>query len=417
MTIQIPAAFQFLWDSKADDGLPVRYRAAHGGRGAAKSHSFGKALVLKGAERKLRIGCYREVQKSIRDSSKRLLDDKIAETPELAGFYSSTDTEIRGANGTLFIFGGLRTNPDAIKSTEGLDIAWVMEANRVSQRSWDLLVPTVRAPGSEIWAEWNPEDPTDPVDAMFRGENGAPPRSIVREVSWRDNPWFPDELRAEMEWDRKRDFDKYQWVWEGQYLQSSERRVFKNWRVEDIEPPTDAVFRFGADWGFAVDPTVLIRCWLDGKTLYVDHEAYMVGCEIDTTPALFDSVPGSRRHLITADSARPETVSYMQRQGFRIVPAIKGQGSVEDGVEFLKSYDIVVHSRCQHLIDELKLYSYKVDPLTDRVLPILEDRHNHTIDALRYALEGARRAAEARPKPKAPPPLRPVLQGAGWMRR
>jgi phage terminase large subunit len=401
LSVRLPEAFGFLWDKTADDGLPVRYRAGFGGRGSAKSHSFCSAAVLKGAERPLRIGVYREIQKSIRDSAKRLLDDKIAEHG-LSAFYESTDTEIRGRNGTLFLFNGLRTNPDAIKSTEGIDIALVMEANTVAQRSWDLLIPTVRKPGSEIWAEWNPNLPTDPVDVMFRGEAGPPPGSIVRQVNWNDNPWFPAVLKAELEYDRKRDPEKYAHVWLGEYQRNSEARVFKNWTVEEFEAPTDAVHRFGADWGFAIDPTVLVRCHIVGRKLFVDYEAYMVGCEIDNTPALFDSIPESRRYLITADSARPETVSYMQRNGFpKIVPAIKGAGSVEDGVEFLKNYDIVVHPRCQHVVDELTLYSYKVDKLTGAVLPTLDDKANHTIDALRYACEGARRAgASAKDDPE-----------------
>ena len=148
----------------------------------------------------MRIGCYREIQRSIRDSVKRLLDDKIAGSG-LGDFYESTDTEIRGINGSLFIFNGLRTNPDAVKSTEGLDIAAVFEANKVSQRSWDMLIPTVRKPDSEIWAEWNPEFATDPVDEMFRGEDGAPPGSIVRRVNYVDNPFFPAVLMQDLEWE------------------------------------------------------------------------------------------------------------------------------------------------------------------------------------------------------------------------
>lgn len=397
--IVFPEAYRFLFADKADDGLPVRYRAAYGGRGSAKSHSFCSAAVIMGAAKPLRIGVYREIQKSIRDSAKRLLDDKIAENG-LSGFYESTDTEIRGKNGTLFMFNGLRTNPDAIKSTEGIDIAIVMEANKVAKRSWELLIPTVRKPGSEIWAEWNPDQPTDPVDVMFRGPDGVPPGSIVRRVNWDSNPFFPEVLRAELEYDQKRDPEKYAHVWLGEYQRNSEARVFRNWTVEEFEAPVDAVHRFGADWGFAIDPTVLVRCHIIGRKLYVDYEAYMVGCEIDNTPALFDSIPESRRYLITADSARPETVSYMQRNGFpKIVPAIKGQGSVEDGIEWLKNFDIVVHPRCQHVIDELTLYSYKVDKLTDAVLPQLEDKSNHTIDALRYACEGARRAGKAEAAP------------------
>ncbi len=341
--------------------------------------------------------CAREIQKSIRDSVKRLLDAKIEECG-FGSFYESTDTEIRGANGTLFTFAGLRTNPDTVKSTEGIDIAWVEEANRVSQRSLDILIPTVRKPGSELWWTWNPETEKDPVDAMFRGEAGPPPKTTLREVNWDSNPFFPDVLKDEMAWDRKRDPEKYAWVWLGKYRRNSEARVFNNWRVEEFETPGDVRFYHGADWGFSVDPTVLVRCFVDGRTLYIDREVYKVGCEIDRTPALFDQLdPGrpqvARAWPIRADSARPETISYMRRNGYpKIEAALKGANSVMDGIEFLKSYDIVVHPRCRHTIDELSLYSFKTDPLTNEVLPVLEDKKNHVIDALRYSVELLRRA-------------------------
>lgn len=340
--------------------------------------------------------CGREIQKSIRDSVKRLLDDKI-EACGFGSFYESTDVEIRGANGSLFTFAGLRTNPDTVKSTEGIDIAWLEEANRVSQRSLDILIPTVRKPGSEIWATWNPEFPNDPIDAMFRGKGGPPPRSVVERINWHDNPFFPEVLRGEMEWDRRRDPDKYAWVWGGEYQKNSEARVFRNWRVDQFETPDDAVFYLGADWGFSIDPTVLVRCYIQGRTLFIDREAYKVGCEIDKTPELFDGLdPGfpqmARKWTIRADSARPETISYMKRNGYpKIVAALKGPSSVMDGIEFLKTYDIIVHPRCRHVIDELTMYRFKTDPLTNEILPILEDKKNHTIDSLRYAVEAVRR--------------------------
>lgn len=389
-SVQLPEVFADLW-------TPARYKAFYGGRGSGKSHSLAQALVIQAAQEPKRILCAREIQRSIKDSVKRLLDDKIAASG-LSSFYQSTETEIRGANGSLFVFAGLRTNPDSVKSLEGVDIAWVEEANTVSQSSLDILVPTIRKPGSELWFSWNPRYDSDPVDAMFRGADGPPPNSIVRRVNWDQNPWFPDVLRQEMEFDQRRDPDKYAHVWLGEYSRNSEARVFRNWKVEEFDTPADAEFRFGADWGFATDPTVLVRCFLKGRTLYVDQEAYGVGVEIDHTPALFDAIEGARKWQITADSARPETVSYMRRQGFKIVPAIKGQGSLEDGIEFLKSFDIVVHPRCKHTADELALYSYKQDPLTNEILPVLEDKNNHVIDALRYALEALRRMW-----PKTPP--------------
>lgn len=374
----------------------ARYIAVYGGRGSGKSRSIATALVLRAAQKPLRILCSREIQKSIKDSVKRLLDDEIARL-DLSSFFTSTDTEIRGRNGSLFLFAGLRTNIDSIKSVEGIDICWIEEAQTVSQSSLDVLIPTIRKPGSQLWFSWNPKQDTDPVDAKFRGET-APPGTVACCVNWQDNPWFPDVLRAEMEYDRSRDIDKYRHIWEGDYLRNSEKRVLKNWTVEEFDAPPDAVFRFGADWGFATDPTVLVRCYVIGRKLYIDHEAYQVGCEIVDTPSLFLSVPESERWPMVGDSSRPETISHMRKNGFpKLMPAVKGARSVEEGVAFIQSHDVIIHPRCQHTIDEFTLYSYKTDPLTNAILPEIEDKNNHCIDALRYALEGVRRAVVKKP--------------------
>jgi phage terminase large subunit len=255
------------------------------------------------------------------------------------------------------------------------------------------------------------------VDKFFLGDD-PPPDSVLIKVNYDANPWFPDNLRQEMEYDRKRDYDKYLHIWEGGYVRNSEARVFKNWAVEEFELGPGVVRRFGADWGFSVDPSVLVSCALVGRRLYVDHEAYMVGCEIDQLPDLFDRVPDSRKYFITADSARPETISYMRRHGYpKINAALKGAKSVEEGVEFLKSFDIIVHPRCENVIRELTEYSYKVDKLTSQVLPLLEDKKNHTIDGLRYALEGARKAITAKTEGLIPLPAndwRPLDEAAGY---
>jgi phage terminase large subunit len=176
----------------------------------------------------------------------------------------------------------------------------------------------------------------------------------------------------------------------------SEARVFRNWRIEAFQVPRGARAYYGADWGYAQDPAVLIKAWLleDQRTLLVEHEAWEVGCEIDQLPRLFDQVPGAREAVIRADSSRPDTISYVANRGFAVVPSIKGKGSVEDGVEFLKAHDIVVHPRCRHTSDELSFYSWATDPRTEKILhpPRLEDRENHLIDALRYAVEEVRRS-------------------------
>jgi recombination protein RecR len=130
--------------------------------------------------------------------------------------------------------------------------------------------------------------------------------------------------------------------------------VFRNWRVEEFEAPDGVTFRLGADFGFSIDPSVLVRCYIEGRNLYIDHEAWQIGCEIDRLPDLFMSVPEAEDWPMVADSSRPETISHLRRHGFpRILSAVKGPRSVEEGVEFLKSFDIIVHPRCQHVVDEL----------------------------------------------------------------
>jgi len=395
LSIQLPKWSEILFDESA------RYIAVKGGRGSGKSRSVATALNLRAAAKPLRILCVREIQKSIRDSSKRLLDDD-AERIGLTSFYNSLETEVRGANGSLFLFAGLRHNIDSIKSMEGIDICWVEEAQSVSRTSLETLIPTIRKPGSQIIFTWNPKHESDPIEEMF-GREDLPPDTRVKTVNYIDNPWFPDVLQKEAAYDLSRDPEKYNHVWMGGYLRNSESRVFKNWTVEEFEAPADAMFRLGADWGFASDPSVLVRCHIVGRKLFIDYEAHMVGCEIMDLPSLFMSVPGAEKWPITADSARPETISHMRNNGFpKIQAAVKGPKSIEDGIEWLKSFDIVVHPRCRHTIDELTMYSYKTDPLTQLVLPLLEDKNNHIIDALRYACEGARRANIVRPTFVAP---------------
>lgn len=377
---------------------PARYKGIHGGRGSGKSHTVAEYIIERCLMEKTDVVCLREVQKSLKQSVKKLLENKIQDL-RLGQYFECLYDRIKTPYGGLIIFEGLANHTaESIKSLEGFDIAWFEEAQSCSQRSLDLLRPTIRKEGSELIFTWNPRLSTDPIDVLLRGNN-PPPDSIVIEVNFTDNPWFPKVLQDEMEYDRGRDPDKYAHIWLGQYLKNSEARVFKNWKIEEFETPADAVLRFGADWGFAVDPTVLIRCHIIGRKLYVDYEAYQVGCEILDTPSLFLSVPESEKWPIVADSARPETISHMRKNGFpKLMPAVKGPGSLEDGIEWLKSHDIIVHPRCTHVIDELTLYSYKVDELTGNVLPVLMDKDNHVIDALRYALEGVRRTATASKK-------------------
>lgn len=393
---------------------PKRYKVLYGGRGAARSWSVARSLLIQAAQSPLRVGCFREFQKSIKDSVHRLLTDQI-DLLKLPG-YQVTDHEIRHRNGSLFLFEGLRHNVTKIKSLEGIDRAWVEEAERVSKTSWDVLIPTIRKKGSEIWVNFNPDLEDDPTYQRF--VVNPPPNSWVKLVSCADNPWFPEELAAERAYLYAVDPDAAAHVWGGSCRQSTAAQILNGkWRIEPFEPVTEATliaahganaldnpaFRstlwdgpyHGADFGFA-DPNTLVRCWIAPGTmpkstgrLMVEYEAYKVGQDTNDIPAFWTQmVPGCEQYVIRADSARPETISYLAKQGFpQITSTDKWSGSVEDGIAHLRQYEtIVIHPRCTHTADEARHYSYKTDERTGDVLPVILDKHNHIIDALRYAL-------------------------------
>jgi phage terminase large subunit len=371
---------------------PARYKGVHGGRGSGKSHFFAELWLEENIAEHLDFVMLRETLKSLEFSVKKLLESKIRHY-NAGAYFEVQDRRILARRGGVTIFEGMQNHTaDSIKSLEGFDRAWFEEAQAATDKSLTLLRPTIRKPDSQLWFSWNPDKPTDPVDALLRGEQ-PPPSSIIVEANYEHNPWLSAELRSEMEYDRARDPEKYAHVWLGKYQRNSEARVFKNWRVEEFDTSSDWILRNGADWGFSIDPSVLVQVAIVGKTLYIIHEAYRVGCEIDFLPDLFRTVPDAEKWPTTADSARPETISFMQRHGFpKMLAAIKGARSLEEGVEFLRTFDIVIHPRCRHAIEEFTLYSYEVDPLTGAVLPKLADKNNHVIDATRYACEGARRA-------------------------
>jgi phage terminase large subunit len=213
-----PEALAFLFE-------PARYKVAYGGRGGAKTWNFGRALLILASERPLRVLCTREIQKSIRESVHQLLRDQI-KALGLEGFYEVLDNEIRGLNGSLFIFAGLRHNVDSIKSKEAVDVVWVEEADTVSAHSWNTLIPTIRKEGSEIWIGFNPG--LESSETYQRFVIRPPDSAIVRKVGWQDNPWFPSVLDAERRSLQASDPDAYQWVWEGHPKVTLDGAVFAN---------------------------------------------------------------------------------------------------------------------------------------------------------------------------------------------
>jgi phage terminase large subunit len=383
VAVEIPEALGFLFEPPLG---AVRYRGAYGGRGSAKSWSIARALLIKGAEAPLRILCARQYQSSIRDSVHKLLEDQVPAIG-LDGFYTVTLTSILGENGTEFIFKGIQRDIEEIKSTEGVDICWVEEAQSVSEEAWRILIPTIRKEGSEIWVSFNPVLSTDPTYRRFAED--PPAGSIVRKVNFPENPFFPEVLRQEEQELLRRDPEAHANVWLGEPWHRSDAEVLAGkWRVEEFTPQTywDGPY-YGADWGFAKDPSTLIKMWVADGVLYLEHQESGVQLNMDETERRFRRVPGAGDYTIRADCARPETINEMCRRGLKVIGAPKWTGSVEDGIEHLRSYvAIIIHPRCTLAIQEARLYRYKTDAKTGDVLPHLVDAHNHTWDAGRYGL-------------------------------
>lgn len=370
----------------------ARYKILWGGRGSAKSWSVAEALIRLAATKCVRILCCREHQNTIKDSAHRLLKDTITRLG-LGGYFEVTKEEIRSRTGSLFIFKGLWNNEESVKSTEAIDICWVEEGQTVSDPSWRTLIPTIRVGGSEIWVTFNLINEEDPTYQRFV----VNPRtgSIVHKVNYDQNPYFWNTpLAQEMEDDKRDNYHMYEHVWLGFPLHIDDSIIFSGKYV--VEKFPDDLWQqaerlhFGADFGFANDPSTLIRNFILGRKLYIEHEAWGLKVELDDMGDFYARVPGSKDWPIKADCSRPETISHIRRNfGYNISAAEKWPGCVEDGIAHIRKFEqIVIHERCKHTAQEARLYRYKVDRLTKEVLPVIVDKHNHCWDGTRYSLDG-----------------------------
>jgi len=385
----------------------MRYKVLYGGRGSGKTESIARSLILiasnpaiwNKSKTKVRILCTREVQNSVRQSVHSTLKDIIMNYG-LTSIFEVTDKAIRCIkNGSEFIFTGLSSlTADSIKSISNVDIAWLEESQTLTQYSLDLLLPSIRANDSEVWFSFNPHLKDDPVYKMFITNGHILDNAIIIKMNYTDNPFFPEVLRKEMERARKdpAGHDRFNWIWLGECLEHSLATVFAGKFASYDFTPNESLWSpmFGSDLGFAEDPTTLIKCWAYEDELYVEYELFEKGLEIDRMPAAFDFInprkpAETRKYIIYMDCARPETISYMKRNGYpRCMPVKKWSGSIFDGIERLRSFSkIIIHPRCINILKEFETYSYKTDHLTGHILPDVEDRNNHGIDALRYAIQ------------------------------
>lgn len=369
---------------------PHRYKIFKGGRGSAKSWGVARALIANSLSAPRLILCGREIQKSIADSSYRLIKNQIG-ILGLGNRFEILKTEIRADNGSEFIFRGMSSmTEESVKSLEGVDIAWMEECRTLTDRSWELLIPTIRKPGSEIWGTYNPDDETDPVDVRF--VKNAPPGAIVVEMNWMDNPWFPDVLRLEKDYLYSVDPDTAAHVWGGGYRKVSDAQILRGrWKVKEFTPVEglwDGPYH-GIDFGFSQDAGTMVRLWIWEGDLYIEYEAAGLEVDTDELPALWDEIPGARAYVARADCSRPETISAVNRAGFnRVVPCHKWTGCEEDGIDHLRTYkNIIIHPRCTLAIEEAKHWSWKKDRLTGDILRKTTGKFDNTWAAARYALE------------------------------
>lgn len=395
LDVSLPDKFGVLFE-------PRRYKTFYGGRGGAKSWSIARALILIAYSRKVRILCAREFQASIADSVMALLLDQIHLLKLDAWFYV-TKTKIVSHTGAEIIFKGLRFHTQEIKSLEGVDICWVEEAQSVSKDSLDVLRPTIRKEGSEIWFSFNTKGEKDPVYDQFVKK--CPENGVAVPVLWSDNPYLPNTLNEERLTMQRIDPEAYENIWQGKPMTISDAVIFaKRVEVCCFETPEDVRFFHGLDFGFADDPTAGVRCFVLDECLYIDREAYGWHVELnDLREFLVDNIPTMETWPIRADNARPETISLLakpkwvddpenlgkkkQLPGLNVKAAAKWNGCVKDRIDYLKSFKkIYIHEKnCPYMVYEAEQYKYKVDTLTGEVLPVPVDKHNHGWDAIGYS--------------------------------
>jgi phage terminase large subunit len=396
ITLNIPVKFEGLL-------RPARYKVYYGGRGGGKTENIAQVLIALALRKKQLILCTRMYQNSIFDSVHRVLSFWIYELKLQEYFDIQKQTIICRTTGSEFIFKGLQKSIGEIRSMKGVNIIWCDEAHSVTMDAWLFLDPTIRENNSEVWISYNPDKEDDATHVRFVTK--AQPDSIIVPVNWYDNPYFPPVLETLRQNMLKYDLDNYGWVWEGECRKITEASVYnKKLAIETFdEPPEKTRFYHGLDFGFSVDPTVLLRSWTRpsedgyGEDLMIDREAYGHQIELDEMPAFFDAtVETARNWPIKADNARPECISYLSRQGYSISAAEKWKGSVEDGIAHIRAFrKVIIHeTRCPNAVRDFRLYSYKVDKRTvdengkPQVLPILEEKNDHAPDAARYALDG-----------------------------
>jgi phage terminase large subunit len=389
---------------------PARYKVLHGGRGGAKSWGVARALLILGTQRPMRILCAREFQKSIKESVKELLDSQIRDLG-LSGFYQSLETEIRGKNGTGFLFAGLHHNVTNIKSVESVDVAWVEEAQTVSKSSWETLIPTIRKNGSEIWLTFNPQLETD--DTYQRFVVNPPTGAIVEKINWSDNPWFPEVLAQERDDLKARDPDAYLNVWEGNCRTSLDGAIYARELRQAQEEnritrvPYDSTIPVAAffDLGWADNTSIWFAQTVGNEFRVIDFyqnsqlPAQHYATVLQNKGYMYGSI--WLPHDAQAKSMTGRSTEEVFRGFFNCVQ-ITPKLSIADGIQAARTifnrcwFD---ETKCAEGIQNLRHYRYDVDPDTKEFSrQPLHDIHSHAADSFRYLAVGIQEHQQERQK-------------------
>ena len=390
MPSQFPSKLKFLFE-------PSRYKVAYGGRGSGKSWGFARALLMMGTEKPMRILCAREIQKSIKQSVHTLLKDQI-QALGLGQFYDVVETAIRGINGTEFSFAGLATNTvESIKSFEGVDIVWIEEAQTVSKRSYDILIPTIRKPGSEIWVTFNPYMDTD--DTYRRFIINKPNDAVVVKMNYNDNPWFPDVLERERARCKANNPEDYENIWEGATKAAADGAIYhkeirlaqEEGRITNVAPDRLLKTHIVMDLGWN-DSMSIILCQRSLSEIriidYIEDDHRTLDSYSDQLKQLGHNwgtmyLPHDARNRDFKHGISSEEI--MQRLGWdtEIVP----KSDIETGIRLARmTFDRAYFDsvKAERLIECLKNYRRGINQVTQEPGAPLHDEYSHGADAWRY---------------------------------
>jgi len=391
LKIQIPIEFRRLFDND------WREAAVHGGRYSLKSHTVARFLLIRARQKKTRVACFREFQNSIADSSHQLLSDLIGKY-ELNDFVVTDNSIVNKINGSDFIFKGLHLNEQSIKSIEGIDIAWVEEAQAVSKESIEILTPTIRNEGSQIIYTYNRLLEDDPVHQRLVIEGR--PNTLIINVNYDiaiKYGMMPDAVRLEMEDDKARRPSLYKHKWLGEPC-NTERKIYRNWKIIEEIPHEARLERIGLDFGYSVDPSGMAAVYYYNGGYIIDEITYQKGL---SNKQLADILLNIEQSLVIADSAEPKSIDEMRLYGVNILGATKGQGSISQGIQYVQDQRISITKRSTNIIKEYQRYMWQEDK-EGKIINKPEPGNDHILDAIRYAIQSMKpqEQEEEKYKPK-----------------